>query len=197
MSYKENKVSESYMERACGAASSIGTAVGRTVNWIGVSYRNIVKGSRNYDSAEREGRIISKLYKVKKRLHKIERNLRDSDALSIGKTSEDSDEDDLNSYRRNERERTLSLAQGLNHPNPKVRAAAAAKAAKSGTFTEIYFLILLLDDPVSNVRKKAWSAIKKITDSDFDFDPEEEETIRREKIEHLKNWWKEERMARR
>jgi len=154
----------------------------------------MVKRSRKYDISEREGRIVFKLYKMKKRLHKIEKELRDSNALSIDKTFYELPEDEFGAYRKDEGGRTLSIVRGLRHPDPEVRSAAAASAVITGTFSEIYFLILLLDDPVPSIRRQAWIAIQKITGIEFEFDPEEEETTRRAQIELLKNWWKEERI---
>lgn len=192
MSHKRNKVGDSYIERACGAASSLGSVVGRAVNWFSASHRIRVGGPQNYDNAEREGRIISRLYKVKKRLHRIEKDLQYSNTSPIGESFETFDENDYGSVRKTEPGRAYSVVQGLNHPDPAVRAAAVARSIQSGTFSQVYFLILLLDDPVPEIRKQAWIAMRKITGVDFEFDPEEDETIRATKVEVLKRWWKEE-----
>ena len=58
------------------------------------------------------------------------------------------------------------------------------------------FLIFLLSDRDPNVTKEAWRAIEKITGKKVNFNPNDDEQTRQQKIEKIKSWWKEERFTR-
>jgi len=91
---------------------------------------------------------------------------------------------------------SLLILEALHDRESGVRRAAASAAAEAGAFTAVFSLILLLDDPVLEVRKEAKTAIAHITRSKIDFDLSADAQSRKKKIEKLKNWWKEERFSR-
>jgi hypothetical protein len=87
------------------------------------------------------------------------------------------------------------ILDGLQDTDPGVRCAAADAAANAGQFSSVFSLILLLDDPVLEVRQQARSAIEQIVGREIDFDPSQTVAKRRKKIDKLKDWWKEERFS--
>ena len=91
---------------------------------------------------------------------------------------------------------SLLILEALHHREPGVRCAAAEAAAEAGAFAAVFSLILLLDDPVLDVRKGARAAITRITHSSVDFDPLAGAADRKRMIETLKSWWKTERFSR-
>lgn len=87
------------------------------------------------------------------------------------------------------------ILAALNDPDPSVRSAAASAAGRARAFSTVFSLILSLEDPELEVRQMSKQAIEIITGEDVDLDPAADADLREPKIEELKRWWKEQRMA--
>jgi HEAT repeat protein len=87
------------------------------------------------------------------------------------------------------------ILAALNDPEASVRSAAAHAAGRARAFSTVFSLILSLEDPELEVRQVAKQAIEIITGDEVDLDPAADAALREPKIEELKRWWKEQRMA--
>ena len=93
-------------------------------------------------------------------------------------------------------DRAARLLAGMIHdPDASVRCAAAAAAARLRVVRAVSSLIVALDDPDASVRSAAAHAIEEITGRQLPPGDEQDSCARREKVEQLKRWWKEERLA--
>jgi len=90
---------------------------------------------------------------------------------------------------------SVLILEALHDPDSDVRCAGADAAAEAGSLNAVFSLILLLDDPLLGVRRKAKAALGRITRSKIDFDPGADGGARRKKIGKLKSWWKVERFS--
>ena len=87
------------------------------------------------------------------------------------------------------------MLDALHDPDPSVRCAAVAAAARARISSAVFSLIILLADSSDEVVQAAQVAIKEITGRRVHIDPRESESSRNKKIEKLKVWWKENRFA--
>jgi hypothetical protein len=87
------------------------------------------------------------------------------------------------------------IGELINDPDPTVRCAAAAAAARAKAAATVFSLILAIDDTSAEVRQGAMRAIEVITGKIIDLDPLADGPSRQHKIDELKGWWKEERLA--
>jgi len=91
---------------------------------------------------------------------------------------------------------TILILDALNDPEPSVRCAAVAAAAKARLSSAVFTLILLLVDPVPRVAHEAMLAIERITGRNVDLGPDSDVSTRLKKMGKLRVWWKTERLAR-
>lgn len=95
-----------------------------------------------------------------------------------------------------EEERATALIVDLLHDaDAGVRCAAAAAAGRARTAGAMFSLILALDDASPEVRQEAMRAIELITGEPLGLEPSSPRAARQEKIEELKQSWKERRLA--
>jgi HEAT repeat protein len=95
-----------------------------------------------------------------------------------------------------EEERATTLIVDLLHDaDARVRCAAAAAAGRAQTAGAMFSLILALDDASLEVRQEAVRAIEQITGEPLEIEPSGPRAARQEKIEQLKQSWKERRLA--
>jgi hypothetical protein len=87
------------------------------------------------------------------------------------------------------------IIEVLPDPDPGVRCAAIAAAVRAKAPATVFSLILMLDDISVEVRSAAKRAIEALSGEKIAFDPEDESADLKEKIEELKRWWKERRLA--
>jgi hypothetical protein len=92
---------------------------------------------------------------------------------------------------------SLLLMEPLHDPaSAEVRRAAARAAASARAEATVFALFLLLDDFDLEVRREAVQAIEAITGQRLGLEPDATPEVRRARIERLKQWWQEERLAR-
>lgn len=95
-----------------------------------------------------------------------------------------------------EEERATALIVDLLHDaDAGVRCAAAAAAGRARTAGAMFSLILALDDASLEVRQEAMRAIELITGEPLGLEPSSPRAERQDKIEELKQSWKERRLA--
>jgi hypothetical protein len=93
-------------------------------------------------------------------------------------------------------DRAAPLLAGMIHDSdPSVRCAAAAAAARLEVVRAVSSLIVALDDPEASVRAAAAEAIETITGKPVPLASAADQAARRQQVELLKQWWKQERLA--
>jgi HEAT repeat protein len=87
------------------------------------------------------------------------------------------------------------LVDLLHDPDSNVRVAAAAVAGRTRAAEVVFSLILALDDPDQAVREAARRALEAITGERIEFDVTQPSEVRQGRVEDLKRWWKQRRLA--
>ncbi len=90
---------------------------------------------------------------------------------------------------------TRLLASMLFDSDPLVRCAAASAAARARATGLLFSLIIVLDDPIDDVRIVAARTIEEITGRAIDVASLRDTVSRRQAIDQLKSWWKQRRLA--
>jgi len=171
---------------------SVGLFFGRVVDMTLAPYRGIIR--RRPGDEHRETRILSRLDSIKGRLSSVERKLRRDENQRPSRRNSFFKKRKVRTKQSAE-QRHLWILEHLHDPESKVRCDAIFSAAEEKSIDTVYSLILLLTDPDREVSDAARYAIEEITGRAVDFDPDEDPAMCRVKVERLKSWWKEERVA--
>jgi HEAT repeat protein len=198
----------------------VGVAMRWTVDTVAIPYRAVAnRGSSRSSTSHR--RVASTLSRITSRVAEIERSLLAAERQSLHSTEGDANArraateqlsadlvEQLSSPAADIRSRALSelgeiadkdtavlILDGIQDPDPDVRCAAASAAGTAGQPSSVFTLILLLDDQAPRVRREAKRAIERIVGHRVKFDPAKGAAKRRQQIDDLKEWWKEERFS--
>lgn len=212
----------SFMRSIMQVSYYLGLAFRRTFDVVSLPVRSVAGGRWPRRSpASRRGEIMDRISQMTARLHRLESSLTHAEPLvsrpishEIRRSQETTAEvastlaealsdpdpgvrchalgnvEDLGGE-----EAAVIVLQGLNDSEPVVRRAAARAAGRVGSHSAVFSLILMLDDPDPGVSQEAKAAIEHITGKPVRFDPAEDPVMRRQRIEALKAWWKEERFS--